>query len=70
MGDNKARLKNDRRDVAGMGLMQAERASITKLSGMDHTGRTEKWNEIKGSLKTESGSDNYSFLHTNAAIRC
>ena len=69
MGDNKDGLKNYKGDVSSIGLMQIDRTSVIKLSGLDSTGRSTHWNKIKRSLKTESGSDNYSFLHTNTAIR-
>lgn len=64
MGDNTDKFKNDKRDVTNMGLIQANRASVTKLSGMNSTDRKQKWEKIKRALKRESGSDSHSFRHT------
>ena len=64
MGDNMDKYKNDKRDVTKMGLAQADKASVTKLSGMDSTDRKQKWEKIKVALKRESGSDSHSFRYT------
>ena len=64
MGDNTDKFKNDKRDVAKMGLIQADLASVTKLSGKDSSDWKQKWEKIKATLKIESGSDSHSFRYT------
>ena len=54
MGDNTDKFKNDKRDVTKMGLVQENKATVTKLSGMDSTDRKQKWEKIKITLKKES----------------
>ena len=41
------KYKNDKRDVTKMGLAQADKASVTKLSGMDSTDRKQKWQTLR-----------------------
>ena len=63
------RLKNDKREVASMGLVDIDRTSITKLSGQDSTGRSTQWNKIKVDLKAQSGTDSYTWFYANTPIK-
>ena len=44
--DNKDKFKNEMDEVTAMGLMQAEKVSVTKLSAMDYANRRKQCDAI------------------------
>ena len=64
MSDNKDKFKNDMDEVTAMGLMQAEKVSVTKLSAMDYANRRKQWDAIETDLDNSS----YKWYCTNTQI--